>query len=362
MIRAEHLRPVEEEAAWTALLTRDRAWDGSLFYGVRTTGIYCRPSCPARRPKRENVVFFATSAEAEAAGFRACHRCHPASTAGTPTERRLRRAKEYLDAHLGERVTLARLGKAVGLSPFHLQRAFKEAFGVSPRVYQDGRRLEAMKGRLREGDEVGTALWRAGYGSARGAYTSAVAGLGMTPGEYREGGEGVRIRYALHDTAFGHLIVAWTAKGICAVMLGDTPEELVDALASEFPAAERIREQGGAAAWLRAVLDYLDGRDPGLAVPLDLRGTAFQLRVWQALREIPVGEVRSYREMAEALGMPTASRAVARACATNRAALVVPCHRVVRADGSLSGYRWGVERKRRLLEHEARMRDGAAEA
>lgn len=362
MERADERRAISEEGAWEAVLARDRSLDGKLFYAVRTTGVYCRPSCPSRRPRRENVVFFDSAERAERAGYRACHRCHPRSSLGTPAERRLRRAIEYIEAHLDERITLERLGKAVGLSPFHLQRAFKEALGLSPRAYQDARRLEVMKRRLRNGDEVGKAIWGAGYGSVRGAYASAAAGLGMTPGAYRRGAAGVPIRYALHGTRFGHLGVAWTPKGVCAVALGDTSDRVVEELKSEFPAAELAREQGDAAEWIQSVLDYLDGSHPGLVVPLDLQGSAFQLRVWQALREIPIGEVRSYKEVAEALGMPSAARAVARACATNRAALVVPCHRVVRADGSLSGYRWGVERKRRLLEHEARMRGRASEA
>lgn len=343
------------EAAWRAVLTRDRAWDGRLYYGVRTTGVYCRPSCPSRRPKPENVAFFTTPDRAEAAGYRACHRCHPRSTTGTPTERRIRRAIEYLESHLDERVTLERLGRAVGLSPFHLHRAFKMVVGLSPRGYQDAKRLGAMKARLREGGDVSRAVWRAGYGSVRGAYESAAAGLGMTPGRYRDGADGMTIRYSLHRTRFGRLLVAWTADGVCAVQLGDAPEPLVDALRSEFPAAVLTPERAPATGWVQAVLDYLEGTNPGLAVPVDLHGTNFQLRVWSALRQIPPGEVRSYREVAEAIGAPTASRAVARACATNRAALVVPCHRVVRSDGSPGGYRWGEERKRRLLEHEARM-------
>ncbi len=359
MNRAGGRRDIPEDAAWNAVLTRDRSMDGALFYGVRTTGVYCRPSCPSRRPKRENVEFFETAERAQDAGYRACHRCHPRSSFGTPTERRLRRAMEYLDAHLDERVTLEQLGRAVGLSPFHLQRAFKEAVGLSPRAYQDARRLEAMKARLRDGDEVGRAVWRAGYGSVRGAYESAATGMGMTPGQYRNGAGGVPIRYSLHHSRFGHLIVAWTPKGVCAVMLGDAPDRLVEELNAEFPSAELGQGDTLAADWIQPVLDYLDGKHPGLVVPLDLRGSNFQLRVWKALQEIPVGEVRSYGQVAAAIGAPGSSRAVARACATNKAALVVPCHRVVRANGTVSGYRWGEDRKRRLLEHEERLREGA---
>ncbi len=346
------------ESRWKAVLERDRSYDGAFYYAVRTTGIYCRPTCPARRPKRENVEFFDSSSEAEAAGYRACHRCHPASPHGTPTDRRVRRAMEYLDEHRDERVTLARLGAAVGLSPFHLQRAFRNALGLSPREYQDARRLEAMKARLREGDEVGRAVWGAGYGSYRGAYESAAAGMGMTPGEYRDGGAGLAIEYSVHETRFGTLLVAWTARGVCAVMLGDAGRELVAALEAEFPAAG-IRAYGAEAGeWVGMVLDSLEGAHAGPAVPLDVRGSTFQLRVWNALREIPFGEVRTYGEIAAAIGDPGAARAVGRACAANRAALVIPCHRVVRADGAPGGYRWGPERKARLLEQERRAGEG----
>ncbi|MFW6202342.1 MAG: bifunctional DNA-binding transcriptional regulator/O6-methylguanine-DNA methyltransferase Ada [Gemmatimonadota bacterium] len=347
---------IPAEEAWEVVMSRDRSWDGKLFYAVRTTGIYCRPSCPSRRPKRENVEFFATAERAERAGYRACHRCHPDSLSGTPTERRLRKAMEHLREHVDESVTLEQLGEAVGLSPTHLQRAFRDAVGLSPRAYQDAYRLELLKRGLRQGDDVGRAAWRAGYGSMRGAYESAANGIGMTPGQYKHGGRGVAIRYAVQESRFGHVIAAWTRKGVCAVLLGDSEEEVVAALEGEFPRAELRREQPQAAAGLRAVLDYLEGTHPGLVVPLDLQGSNFQLRVWRALQRIPIGEVRSYREVAEAIGAPRSARAVAAACGANRVALAVPCHRVVGSDGALRGYRWGTDRKRRLLEHERRLR------
>ncbi|HEX6307150.1 MAG TPA: bifunctional DNA-binding transcriptional regulator/O6-methylguanine-DNA methyltransferase Ada [Longimicrobiales bacterium] len=354
MSRLEQSRGKPDDP-WQVVLTRDRSWDGALFYGVRTTGIYCRPSCPSRRPKPENVAFFDSADSAERAGFRACHRCQPRSATGTTTERRIRRALRYLDEHPDERVTLDRLGRAVGLSPFHLQRAFKDAVGVSPREYQEARRLEVMKARLNEGDQVGRAVWAAGYGSVRGAYESAARGTGMTPGQYRSGAEGLHIRYALRSTRFGPLIVAWTSTGVCAVLLGDAPDALARDLEAEFPSASITAGEPSDTAWVDAVLAYVEGRHPGLAVPLDLHGSAFQLRVWKALREIPFGEVRTYRDIAQAIGAPGSARAVARACATNRTAVVVPCHRVVRSDGSLSGYRWGEDRKRRLLEQEQQL-------
>lgn len=231
---------------------------------------------------------------------------------------------------------------------------------MSPREYQSARRLEAMKGRLRDGEDVSQAVWSAGYGSVRGAYESAAEGMGMTPGEYRTGAPGVPIRYALADTRFGALIVAWTPRGVCAVMVADDGDALVTAVAREFPAAV-LADHVGASEWLEPIVRYLEGTDPGLVVPLHLHGSNFQLRVWNALRDIPLGEVRSYREVAEAIGAPMASRAVARACATNQAALLVPCHRVARSDGSLGGYRWGEDRKRRLLEHERRLAQQAEE-
>jgi AraC family transcriptional regulator, regulatory protein of adaptative response / methylated-DNA-[protein]-cysteine methyltransferase len=343
---------MDAERAWEAVQGRDRSQDGALFYAVKTTGVYCRPSCPSRRPNRANVEYFESAAAAEEAGFRACLRCSPSSAEGTTAERRVRRAVAYLDAHVGERVTLERLGRAVGLSPFHLQRSFKDVMGVTPRAYQNARRLESMKTHLRNGNDVGRAVWEAGYGSTRAAYESAADGLGMTPGTYRAGARDVVIRYALEETAFGTMLVGWTSKGVCAVVLADVADAAVAELRAEFPAAALEAAAESERQWVGAVLERLDGAHPGLALPLDLHGTSFQLRVWRALQEIPFGEVRSYGEVAASIGAPRAARAVARACATNRATLVVPCHRVVRGDGDAGGYRWGEERKRRLLEHE----------
>ena len=338
--------------AWAAVQHRDRSWDGHLFYAVRTTGIYCRPSCPARRPKRENVAFFETAEAAETAGFRACHRCQPASSKGTTTEKRIRRALEYIEAHLDERITLEALGRTVGISPFHLQRAFTEAVGLSPRKYQDARRLEAMKSRLRSGEDVGRAAFGAGYGSTRGAYESARGGLGMTPGEYGAGAAGLTIRYSIHDSPFGRVLIGFTTRGICSVLLADSDQDLVDELRREFPGATLATDDSATSVWAAAVIGYLESSHPGLVVPVDLHGTTFQLRVWNALQEIPPGETRSYGQVAAAIGQPTAVRAVAGACASNRAALVVPCHRVLRSDGATGGYRWGERRKQALLEHE----------
>lgn len=355
-MRETSVQDIDRDDAWDRVVARDRSFDGVFYYAVRTTGIFCRPSCPSRRPRRTNVEFFGSAEAAEGAGYRACHRCHPKSETGTPTERRLRRAMDYIDAHRDERITLRDLSRAVGLSPFHLQRSFKELLGMSPREYQDARRLEAMKGELKSGTGVGRAVWEAGYGSTRGAYESVSDGVGMTPGEYRKGGRGLSIRYAVHDTRFGWLLVAWTARGVCAVSLGASEEEVIGELRDEFSAARLERDQA-AGRWLDPFLSYLEGRSPGLAVPVDTRGTAFQRRVWQALRRIPVGEVRTYGAVAASIGRPGSARAVAQACAANRIALAVPCHRVVRSDGSTGGYRWDENRKRRLLEHERSLRE-----
>lgn len=296
------LPAMADDEAWKVVQARDRSWDGQLYYAVKTTGIYCRPSCPSRRPKRENAEFFRSAGAAEQAGYRACHRCHPDSMAGTPTERRVHKALDYLEEHLDERVTLEGLGNAVGLSPFHLQRIFKEAMGVSPREYQDALRLDALKQHLRDGSSVGRAVWRAGYGSVRGAYESAASGLGMTPGQYREGGSGLSISYSVHETSLGRLLVAWTERGVCAVMLGDSDDQLIEELISEFPSAELRNEDRGGRESVAVLLRHLEGEHPGLSIPVDLHGSAFQLRVWNVLRDIPPGEVRSYEEVAAAIG------------------------------------------------------------
>jgi AraC family transcriptional regulator of adaptative response/methylated-DNA-[protein]-cysteine methyltransferase len=339
------------DAAWRAVLTRDRALDAAFVYAVRTTGVYCRASCPSRRPRREHVTFFAGAADAEAAGYRACARSGPASP-GPRAARAIERAAAFLEAHLDERVTLAALAQRVGMSPFHLQRTFRRALGVSPRAYQDARRLSRFKQEVRAGVTVGEATYAAGYGSARGLYESARGGLGMTPATYRRGGRGEHIRFATAGTAAGQLLVAASERGVCAVNLGEDAAACERALRAEFPTAEVTRDEAGLAGWVEAVARQVAG-SPAPDLPLDLRGTAFQLKVWRALRDIPPGETRSYGQVAAAVGDAAAARAVARACATNRVALVVPCHRVVPAAGGAGGYRWGAARKQVLLEAEA---------
>lgn len=345
---------LEPDTAWAAVLARDPHFDGKLVYGVTSTGIYCRPSCPSRRPRRERVSFFAAPDAAEAAGFRPCRRCRPRSDGPSDAERIARIAREHLDAHLDEAVTLDELGREVGVSPWHLQRTFKRQTGMSPKAYVQARRAERLKERLQKGDTVTTATYEAGYGASSRLYEQAGRRLGMTPGTYRRGGEGLRIRYTVAASPLGRLLVAATDRGLCSVALGDDDAELEQALRREYPRAQVERSRGDDEdfdRWVAAVAGSLERPRP-LSLPLDVQATAFQQQVWQALQAIPPGETRTYGEIAADLGRPAAARAVARACATNPVALAIPCHRVVPADGSFGRYRWGGERKRRLLERE----------
>ncbi len=345
-------RPLDEGTAWDAVLARDPLFEGRVFYAVSTTGVYCRPTCPSRRPRRENVAFFASPDEAEAAGFRECRRCRPRGAKPSPAARAVLRAREYLDAHPDEAVTLARLGRVAAMSPHHLQRVFKRVLGVSPKEYAAARRAERLREHLRGGESVSRAGFEAGYGSGSRLYEQADARLGMTPAAYRGGGRGTRVRFATAATALGRLLVAATERGVCAVTLGDSDAELEAALRRELPRADVAADEGELDAWVAAVVASLEGSAPAPDLPLDVRATAFQQRVWKALREIPRGSTASYGEIAARIGVPGAARAVGRACASNRVALVVPCHRAVRGDGEPGGYRWGVERKRELLERE----------
>lgn len=361
-VPASVLQGADAERAWAAVLARDGAWDGRFVYAVASTGIFCRPSCPARRPRRDRVAFFAEAAAAVAAGYRACRRCAPLQEGASDAERRVAAARAYLAAHLDETVTLERLGREVGASPFHLQRTFKRVLGVSPKDYVLAQRAERLKQRLKEGDDVTTATYEAGYGAGSRLYEQSNARLGMTPGTFRRGGRGAHIRFAFAAAPLGRLLVAATERGICAVRLGDDEESLSAGLRRDYPQAtlERVATGDPLEGWVDAILASL-APGPGTAppplagLPLDVRATAFEWRVWRELQRIPRGATRSYGEVATALGKPGAARAVARACAANRVALVVPCHRVVRADGDPGGYRWGAERKRQLLAGEEPM-------
>jgi AraC family transcriptional regulator of adaptative response/methylated-DNA-[protein]-cysteine methyltransferase len=325
-------------------------FDGLFVYAVRSTGIYCRPTCPSRRPRREQVEFFDACDAAEAAGFRPCRRCHPRDVAheiaATDT------ACRYIEAHLDESLTLTRLGEACGMSPYHLQRLFKRVTGLTPRQYIEERRLGQLKARLRDGSDVTTALYDSGFGSSSRLYERGSLRLGMTPKTYGQGGAGTLIHYAIVATALGRLLVATTERGVCAVCLGDDDEELLAALRAEYPAAELERGEPAANGWVEAVAAFIEGQEIPAELPLDVRATAFQRRVWAFLRTIPRGETRSYHEVAAGIDQPTAARAVAQACAHNPVALIVPCHRVVRSDGTPGGYRWGAERKLALLARE----------
>jgi AraC family transcriptional regulator of adaptative response/methylated-DNA-[protein]-cysteine methyltransferase len=345
-----------QDGRWAAIVTRDRQADGAFVYAVRTTGIYCRPTCPSRRAKRENVEFFEVAQEAESRGYRPCRRCRPHAADGTPTDRTVAAARAFLDAHPLERVPLARVARAVGASPWHLQRAFSRVVGVSPKAYHDALRRAGLKAELHNGQTVSRAAMAAGYASPGPVYARAASALGMTPGRYRRGGAGLTIRYGLMETPLGLLLVAATERGVAAVSLGDAAGPLERALTREFPAATLMRDDTAVRSYADAII-----ADPS-TVPLDVAGTDFQRRVWDALRAIPVGTTRSYSEVAAAIGRPTAARAVASACAHNPAALVVPCHRVVRSDGAMGGYRWGEARKRSLLAREASAVEASAVA
>ena len=342
-----------DEECWRATEARDAASDGAFVFAVASTGIYCRPSCPSRRPKRQNVAFYALPEAAERAGYRACLRCKPRETAAAdPRIEAVRQTCRYIEDHDQSLPTLAALGAHVGLSPHHLQRVFKRHMGISPRQYADARRLERLKASLKAGDQVTGALYAAGYGSSSRLYEKAPAQLGMTPATYRKGGAGARIGYTIVASPLGRLLVGATERGVSAVCLGTSDGALEAILRDEFPAAEIARDDAALTGWVGDILEHLDGRRPHLALPVDVRATAFQRAVWDALCAIPYGETRSYGAIAKAIGRPAAVRAVANACAANPVAVVVPCHRVVRADGSAGGYRWGPERKKTLLETE----------
>ncbi len=342
----------DDAAKWASLAARDEAADGRFVYAVRTTGIYCRPSCAARPARRENVSFHATCAEAEEAGFRPCKRCRPnAPSLAVRRAEAVARACRLID----ESETVPGLGvlaEATGLSAFHFHRVFKAVTGVTPKAYAAARRAEALASGLGRSPSVTQAIYEAGYASPSRFYADATDRLGMAPNIYRRGGEGVAIRFGIGQCALGAILVAATAKGLCAILLGDDPEILVRDLEDRFPKAELFGGDPDFEAWMAQVVGFVACPSRGLDLPLDIGGTAFQQRVWDALRRIPIGTTATYAEIARAIGAPAATRAVARACGANPIAVAIPCHRVVRSDGALSGYRWGVARKRDLLTRE----------
>jgi len=343
---------VQADPRWAAVAARDCAHDGRFFYAVRSTGIYCRPSCPARRPKPEQVVFHATAEEAEQAGYRACLRCKPKQPKASPLGW-IERLCRYIEAQ-PQPPTLAALAAHAGMSPFHLQRTFKAATGLTPAAYARGQRAQRVHRTLARAGSVTDAIYEAGFGSSGRFYETSANMLGMTPGRYRQGGVGTTIRYATGRCSLGSVLAACSERGLCAIFLGDHPGALVDDLKARYPAAKLQAADAAFAQTLAAVVQLIDRPALGIALPLDIRGTAFQQRVWAALRALPVGGRISYAELAQWIGRPRSVRAVASACAANPLAVAVPCHRVVGAQGQLKGYRWGVERKRALLERERR--------
>ena len=342
----------EEDARWAAVLARDAQFDGDFCYSVATTGVYCRPSCPARRPKRAHVRFHDSPASAEAAGFRPCKRCKPDQSASASQHGvKVEQACRLIEA-AEEPPTLHQLAAAVGLSPYYFHRLFKAATGVTPKAYANAQRNARVRASLGSGATVTEAIYDAGFNSNGRFYATATEALGMSPTAFRAGGADTEIRYAVGACSLGSVLVAASDKGVCAILLGDASEALLADLRRQFPRAAIADGGKDFAALAAKVIDRVETPGAGLDLPLDIRGTAFQHRVWEALRRIPAGTTASYTDIAEAIGAPESVRAVAGACAANRLAVAIPCHRVVRGDGSLSGYRWGVDRKRALLAKE----------
>ncbi len=351
VIQPQPMRTLDADACWQAVLAKDSSQDEAFVYAVRSTGVFCRPCCPSRRPQRKNVLFFDSPNAAEQAGFRPCRRCRPRNPgSGRERQELITRLCQYIEG-AEEAPTLAHLARQFGKSPFHLQRTFKAALGITPREYADACRMQAFREAVRQGSTVTDALYAAGYGSARGLYQRSNAQLGMTPAEYRNGGEGAFIRYTTLESPVGRMLIAATDKGVCSIQFGESERGLMENLRREFPHSTIRRGEVVLRRWVRALLERMHGtvkRD----LPLDIQATAFQRRVWQHLQTIPYGSTNSYGEVARAIGRPSATRAVARACATNPVAVAIPCHRVVRGNGGLGGYRWGVARKKKLLEIE----------
>ncbi|MEM7171074.1 MAG: bifunctional DNA-binding transcriptional regulator/O6-methylguanine-DNA methyltransferase Ada [Pseudomonadota bacterium] len=344
---------IESDPRWQVLVERTKEATPSFYYGVKSTGIYCRPGCASRQPKPENVVFFDNPSEAEGAGFRACKRCKPSENdpAAQDIERIARACRRLLTDEKAPR--LAELAEDAGLSPTHFQKLFKARVGVTPKQFAQQQKTRRFQEALSGDNSVTEAIYEAGYGSSSRAYEKSLSKLGMNPRDYKDGGSGQRISHGCTRCFLGWVLVAKTDKGICAIEFGDDPKQLVLDLGKRFPEARLFQADETFTETLETVIDFLDQPNRALSLPLDIQGTAFQQQVWQALRTIPLGQTASYKEIAEAMGRPSAARAVARACASNPLAVAIPCHRVVRGDGDLSGYRWGVERKKELLDREA---------
>ncbi len=341
------------EKYWRAVQARDRRWDGKFVFAVNSTCVYCRPSCPARRPLRRNVQFFARPEEAESHGFRPCRRCRPDGVAASAAL--VERAARYLETGEEENPKFPAMAAALGTSTGVLRRAFRQLTGLTPRAFADAVRMGRLKRELRAAQNVAAAIYETGFGSASRVYEGSNRKLGMTPAIYRRGGEGMKIQYTVTESPLGKVLVGATERGVSAVYLGDSEKALAGELRKEYPRAEIAPADRSFSRWVREIVQRVEGRQPSMELPLDVEATAFQRRVWQELQRIPLGQTRTYTQVANALGKPKAVRAVARACATNPVSIVVPCHRVIRGDGSLAGYRWGLNRKQRLLEKERRL-------
>jgi len=348
---SERISPTAADRYWQAMLHRDSRADGSFVFAVRSTHIYCRPSCPARRPLRRNTLFFRTAQDAESNGYRPCQRCHPKQQ--DPAKALVRQVAETISSSTEDGLRLSSLAARIGASPAKLRRAFRRVIGLSPKEFEQTLRLDRFKRMLREGSSITEALYACGYGSSSRLYEKTNTHLGMTPAAYRKGGAGMQIGYTVANTSLGKVLVGTTERGVSAVYLGESERVLVEALRKEYPKAEIVRVSGQHESWLKEIVRRVEGDAPRLDPPLDLQATAFQRRVWQELQKIPRGSTKTYTDVARALGMPRSVRAVARACATNPVSIVVPCHRVIRSDGNLAGYRWGLQRKQKLLEREA---------
>lgn len=346
----------QTDPLWQAVLDRNRRMDGIFFYAVKSTGVFCKPSCASKRPRRENVDFYFTPMDAAFAGFRACKRCKPEQR--DPQTEKIATACRYIDGKLDESITLADIAAVVQLSEHHLLRLFKQFIGITPHEYTEARRMHTFKSALSSGDSVASATYGAGFGSSSRVYERANAHLGMTPAQYQKGAESITIDYTITKTPLGLMLLAMTAKGVCKLSLGDRESDLAAELASEFPKANITKRNGSSALQQAAdsVIRHLEGKEPVLGLPLDLRATAFQIQVWKELQKLKPGQTSTYEQIAANIGRPTSTRAVANAIGANPVALVIPCHRVVRKDGTTGGYRWGTARKQQLLQTESKMK------
>lgn len=349
----EPMSKISDDFRWQAVRARDGASDGKFVFAVSSTGVYCRPSCPSKRPRRENVSFFLHPHEAEQAGFRACLRCRPNAIVGNPHQQLVKTMCRYIEQHLDEPLTLANLSAQFRHSAFHLQRTFKAVLGITPKQYADSCRMRGFRQNLKAGHSVTRAMHDAGYSSTSRLYSRTSSELGMEPAKYRRGAIAAPIRYTFAASPLGRMLIAATDKGICSIQFADSNEELEQSLRQEFPFASRRRDDADLASFAQIVIEKIRGSEPAESLPLDIRATAFQRRVWTYLQSLGAGETKSYSEVAKAIRRPSAVRAVARACASNPVAIAIPCHRVVRSDGDSGGYRWGFQRKQKLLQMEA---------